>query len=167
MGAPVRVPGQLRSLSPQSSVLSPQSWSEALSSLDALFGTSERSDAGEIEPSAEQRVQQLLALNRAAIAITSELELDSLLQRIVDVAGELVGCKYAALGVLGEDGYIARFPTSGISQSDREKIGAPPRGHGLLGVMLRAGRSLRVPEISKDPRRVGFPPHHPPMVSLL
>src|SRR5689334_16894820 len=88
----------------------------------------------EVEPSAEQRVQQLLALNRAAIVITSELELDSLLQRIVDSARELVGCKYAALGVLGaqrsgeaiEDGYIARFPTSGISEIDREQIGAPP-----------------------------------------
>src|SRR5215211_3201971 len=103
---------------------------------------------------AEQRVQQLLALNKAAIAITSELELDSLLQRIVDVARELAGCKYAALGVLGDDGYIERFPTSGISQVDREKIGAPPRGHGLLGVMLKAGRTLRIPDMSKDPRRV-------------
>src|SRR5207244_5764130 len=82
-------------------------------------------------------------------------------------ARELVGCKYAALGVLGDDGYIARFPTSGISKTDREKLGAPPRGHGLLGVMLRAGRSLRIPDISKDPRRVGFPPHHPPMTTLL
>src|SRR5262249_41504374 len=78
-----------------------------------------------------------------------------------------IGCKYAALGVLGDDGYIARFPTSGISDIDREKIGAPPRGHGLLGVMLRAGRSLRIPDISKDSRRIGFPPHHPPMTSLL
>jgi signal transduction histidine kinase len=112
-------------------------------------------------------VRQLLALNKAAIAITGELELDKLLQRIVEAARELIGCKYAALGVLGEDGYIARFPTSGISEIDREKIGAPPRGHGLLGVMLRAGRSLRIPDISKDPRRVGFPSHHPPMTTLL
>ena len=116
---------------------------------------------------AEERVQQLLALNRAAVAITGELELDSLLQRIVDAARELAGCKYSALGVLGEDGYIERFPTSGISEHDREKIGAPPRGHGLLGVMLRAGRALRIPDINKDHRRVGFPPHHPPMTSLL
>ncbi|MFL5735226.1 MAG: GAF domain-containing protein, partial [Chloroflexia bacterium] len=134
-----------------------------MSSLDALFGPKSE-EAGH---SAEQRVEQLLALNRAAIAITGELELDSLLQRIVDVARELVGCKYAALGVLGDDGYITRFPTSGISETDREKIGAPPRGHGLLGVMLRAGRTVRVPDLNKDPRRVGFPPNHPPMTSLL
>src|SRR3954470_21303673 len=116
---------------------------------------------------ADERVEQLLAVNKAAVAITGELELDSLLQRIVDTARELIGCRYAALGVLGGDGYIERFPTSGISETEKEKIGAPPRGHGLLGVMLRAGASLRIPEISKDPRRVGFPPHHPPMTSLL
>ncbi|HKP51351.1 MAG TPA: GAF domain-containing protein [Chloroflexia bacterium] len=118
-------------------------------------------------PRAEARVEQLLALNKGAVAITSELDLDSLLQRIVDVAREMVGCNYAALGVLGDDGYIKRFPTSGISETEREKIGAPPRGHGLLGVMLRAGRSLRIPDMSKDPRRSGFPPNHPPMTSLL
>ncbi|MGN6755626.1 MAG: GAF domain-containing protein, partial [Thermomicrobiales bacterium] len=109
----------------------------------------------------------MLALNRAAIEITAELDLDNLLQRIIDVARELVGCRYAALGVLGDDGYIARFPTSGLSLTEREQIGAPPRGHGLLGVMLRAGRSLRIPDISADPRRSGFPPNHPPMHSLL
>jgi signal transduction histidine kinase len=118
-------------------------------------------------PSSDRRVENLLALNKAALAITGELELEALLQRIVDSARELVGCKYAALGVLGDDGYIERFPTSGISETDREKIGAPPRGHGLLGVMLRAGRSLRIPDISRDPRRIGFPPHHPEMTSLL
>jgi signal transduction histidine kinase len=113
------------------------------------------------------RVRQLLALNSAAVAITSELELGPLLQRIVDAARDLVGCRYSALGVLGEDGFIERFPTSGISEQDRERIGHPPRGHGLLGVMLRAGRSLRIPNIGEDPRRIGFPPNHPVMVKLL
>ncbi len=113
------------------------------------------------------RVDHLLALNRASIAIMGELDLDSLLQRIVDVARELVGCGYSALGVLGDDGYIARFPTSGISETEREQIGALPRGHGLLGVMLHAGQTMRVRDIGKDSRRVGFPPHHPPMTSLL
>lgn len=129
----------------------------------------------ETEPTAPQpgdastnhQVQRLLALNRAAVAITSELELGQVLQLIVDSARELAGCRYAALGVLGPDGYIARFPTSGISETEREQLGTPPRGHGLLGVMLRAGRTLRIPNINTDPRRVGFPPHHPPMTSLL
>lgn len=146
-----------------------------MSTLDTIFGrehtAAEKASAEQPElagaPGTALRMQQLLDLNKAAIAITGELELDKLLQRIVEVARELVGCKYAALGVLGEDGYIARFPTSGISETEREELGAPPRGHGLLGVMLRAGRSLRIPDMSKDPRRVGFPPHHPPMTALL
>ncbi|MBF6614814.1 MAG: GAF domain-containing protein, partial [Chloroflexi bacterium] len=139
-----------------------------MSTLDTTLSPQQTAaqDASTAQSSAV-RVQQLLALNKAAIAITGELELDKLLQRIVDVARELVGCKYAALGVLGEDGYIVLFPTSGISETEREKLGAPPRGHGLLGVMLRAGRSLRIPDMSKDARRVGFPPHHPPMTALL
>ncbi|MDQ2808460.1 MAG: GAF domain-containing protein [Chloroflexota bacterium] len=112
-------------------------------------------------------VQQLLALHQATLAITSELDLDSLLQQIVDSARDLIGCRYAALGVLGDDGFIVRFPTSGLSATEREQLGAPPRGHGLLGVMLRAGRSLRIPAIQHDSRRSGFPPHHPPMTSLL
>lgn len=132
--------------------------------MDVILG-SERAQAQ--TTGAEQRVRQLLALNKAAIAITSELELHSLLQRIVDSARELVGCKYAALGVLGSDGFIQYFPTSGISETEREQIGELPRGHGLLGVMLRAGRSLRILDMSKDPRRSGFPPNHPPMTSLL
>lgn len=135
-----------------------------MSTHDSLFSAVERASS---EPDAELRVQKLLALNKAAITITGELELDALLQRIVDAARDLVGCDYSALGVLGSDGFIERFPTSGISESDKEKIGAPPRGHGLLGVMLRAGRSIRIPEMSADPRRVGFPPNHPPMISLL
>ena len=117
--------------------------------------------------SSETYVQQLLALNQAAIAITSELDLDPLLQAIVDHARALVGCDYAALGVLGDDGFIVRFPTSGISTEERERLGTPPRGHGLLGMMLRAGRSLRIPDMRQDARRAGFPPHHPPMTSLL
>ena len=116
---------------------------------------------------AETRVEELLTLNRVAVAITSELDLDSLLQQIVDSARELVGCRYAALGVVGPDGYISRFPTSGISPTEREQIGAPPRGHGLLGVMLRAGHSLRIADMRTDPRRSGFPPNHPQMTSLL
>ncbi len=115
----------------------------------------------------ERRVRQLLALNQAALAITGALDLESLLQQIVDSARELVGCRYAALGILGDDGFIARFPTSGLSATEQEQIGALPRGHGLLGVMLRAGYSIRIPDMRQDSRRAGFPPHHPPMTSLL
>jgi GAF domain-containing protein len=69
--------------------------------------------------------------------------------------------------VAGPDGYLTDFITTGLSQEERERLGDLPRGHGLLGVLIRLGEPLRAPNISRDPCRVGFPPHHPPMTSLL
>ena len=91
-----------------------------MSTLDSVLGTEDQETAGH---AAQRRVRQLLALNQSAILITGEIELDSLLQRIVDEARKLVGSKYAALGVLGEDGFISKFPTSGVSEAEREQIG--------------------------------------------
>jgi signal transduction histidine kinase len=111
--------------------------------------------------------ERMLALDDASKALASELSLDQVLQRIVVAAANIAGAQYGALGVVGPDGYLNQFITTGISQDERERIGNPPRGHGLLGVLIRLGRSLRVANIGKDPRRVGFPPNHPAMTSLL
>jgi signal transduction histidine kinase len=111
--------------------------------------------------------ERMLALDDASKALASELSLDQVLQRIVVAAASIAGAQYGALGVVGADGYLNQFITTGISQDERESIGSPPRGHGLLGVLIRLGRSLRVSNIGKDPRRVGFPPNHPVMTSLL
>lgn len=110
---------------------------------------------------------RLEALDAATRALSAELSADRVLQRIVEIAAQLVGARYGALGVVGDDGYLSEFITTGLSSEEREKIGPLPRGHGLLGVLIRQGQSLRVPDIGRDPRRVGFPPHHPPMSSLL
>ena len=125
----------------------------------------------------EDRVQQiqtsgaiiegLLELHSGALAISSELDLDRLLQRIVETARRVTRSRYAALGVVGDDGRIDLFLTSGISQEEREQLGELPRGHGLLGVLIKEGKPIRIPNIQKDARSVGFPPHHPPMVTLL
>ncbi len=111
--------------------------------------------------------ERMLALDDASKGLASELSLDQVLQRIVSAAASIAGAQYGALGVVGSDGYLSEFITTGITQDEREKIGSVPRGHGLLGVLIRLGRSLRVANISKDPRRVGFPPQHPNMTSLL
>src|SRR5437763_5362672 len=110
---------------------------------------------------------RLQALDEATRALAAELSLDQVLQRIVEVAARVAGARYGALGIAGPDGYLTDFITTGISPEEREKIGPLPRGHGLLGVLIRQGQSLCVPHIAHDPRRVGFPPHHPPMTSLL
>ena len=109
----------------------------------------------------------LYALDRATRAIAGELDLDRVLQQIVDSVRELVGAKYAALGIVGDSGRIERFITSGISAKLRALIGPLPQGHGLLGTIIRDGATLRIPDIARHPDSYGFPPHHPPMHSLL
>lgn len=115
----------------------------------------------------EERNRQLEALNQAAIAIAGELSLVKVLQKIVDSARELVGAAYAAVGVPNADGLMETFVHSGMSSDEVDKIAHSPHGLGLLGAIIREKRPIRVPRIGDDPRSVGFPLHHPPMVSFL
>lgn len=111
--------------------------------------------------------EEIRALLEASVSLTSELSLDSVLQKVVDVAREQIGARYAALSVLNSDGEIEKFISSGITAEERELIGHVPVGRGLLSVLLHEGASLRMDDMSKDPRSVGFPANHPAMRSLL
>jgi signal transduction histidine kinase len=107
-------------------------------------------------------------LIEAGMALASEVSLDAVLQRIVDLAVELTGARYGALGVLTPDGQsIQEFITVGITPEERAALGDPPTGHGLLGALIREEGPVRIADIGADPRSVGFPPNHPPMTSLL
>ncbi len=111
------------------------------------------------------RLEQLVA---AGTLLTSELSLEGVLQRVVEIAVDVIGAKYAAIGVLGPDGRsLESFITMGISETERAAIGPPPRGHGILGLVIRAGKPIRLPDLSKHPDSYGFPPNHPPMHSFL
>lgn len=109
----------------------------------------------------------VLALDAATRGIAGVLDIDAVLQLIVERVRDLVGSRYAALGIVDDVGIIRRFVTVGIDPADRERIGDLPRGHGLLGLIVREGRSFRIPEIAAHPDSSGFPPHHPPMRSFL
>lgn len=109
----------------------------------------------------------LYALDAATRAIAGELDPNKVLQLIADSVRDLVGSRYAALGIVDAHGGIEHFITSGISPETRAAIGPLPRGHGLLGTIIRDGVSLRIPEIAAHPESYGFPPNHPPMHSLL
>ncbi|HYI15049.1 MAG TPA: GAF domain-containing sensor histidine kinase [Thermomicrobiales bacterium] len=116
----------------------------------------------------EQTNRELLALHVAGLDIISDLELGTVLQRVVDEARTLVGARYGAMSFLREDGNgIEAFLTSGITPEERAAIGPIPEGHGLLAVVLQQGERLRLEDLTKDPKAIGFPPHHPPMHSLL
>jgi signal transduction histidine kinase len=111
---------------------------------------------------------RLRALFAAGLAVTSELSLDALLRRLAATAAELTGASYAALGVIDANGSeLEQFITHGIEDDLRAEIGELPRGRGILGVLIRDAKPLRLRDLSEDPRSVGFPPGHPPMRSFL
>jgi signal transduction histidine kinase len=107
-------------------------------------------------------------LLQTGIAITSELSLDAVLQRIVEAAALVTGARYAALGVIDPTGTgLEQFVTYGIDDETRGRIGDLPRGRGVLGALISDARTLRLHSIAEDPRSVGFPPGHPPMKTFL
>jgi signal transduction histidine kinase len=113
----------------------------------------------------EERLRGLL---EAGIALSSELSLDALLQKLVEIAAELSAARYAALGVIDPTGReLERFVTTGIDPETVAEIGDLPRGRGILGVLIREAKPLRLHDLSEDARSVGFPPRHPPMQTFL
>ncbi|HEX4929257.1 MAG TPA: GAF domain-containing sensor histidine kinase [Gaiellaceae bacterium] len=114
------------------------------------------------------QLNRLRVLVDAGIALSSELSLDALLQRIVETAAEITGARYAALGVIDKTGQaLERFLTTGIDADTSATIGDLPHGRGILGVLIREARPLRLHDIADDARSIGFPPGHPQMKSFL
>ena len=103
----------------------------------------------------------------AVSAISSDLDLRSVLARLVESAARVTDAKYAALGVIGPDGLLDEFVTTGIEEHDRELIGDLPRGRGILGLLIREPETIRIKDLTAHPASTGFPPHHPPMGSFL
>jgi signal transduction histidine kinase len=115
--------------------------------------------------STQQRLERLVITTSALIG---ELSLEGVLKRVVESAADLIGARYAAVGVLAPDGrLLERFITYGIDDDHRALIGAPPSGHGILGLVIREARPIRLPDLTRHPDSYGFPPHHPAMHSFL
>lgn len=106
-------------------------------------------------------------LLEAVIAMSSDLELPSVLERIITSAAELTEARYGALGVIGHGGVLSEFVTTGIDAAERERIGELPHGRGVLGLLIQHPRPLRLQDIQAHPQSYGFPPHHPPMKTFL
>lgn len=117
-------------------------------------------------PPLPEDAEHLAALCRAALAVSSDLDLDQVLGNIVEAARDLTGARYAACGVPGEEGF-RHFVHRGLTPAQVERIGHLPEGHGLLGLTLRTTRPIRLDSIASHPASSGFPPHHPPMTTFL
>ena len=115
----------------------------------------------------QQLEERLIALHQASLQLVEDVSLETLLERIASVACEQAQARYAALGVLGEDGKLKQFISVGMTQSEVRRIPHPPVGRGLLGALMNTDQSIRVPEIAADSRSSGFPRNHPAMRSFL
>jgi signal transduction histidine kinase len=116
-------------------------------------------------PTTQERLERLV---RASSALITEVSVEGVLQRVVQVGAEVIGARYAAIGVVGPDGKVLEsFTTYGIEAELRASIGRPPRGHGILGLVIREAKPIRLSDLTKHPESYGFPRNHPPMRSFL
>lgn len=132
------------------------------SSLDgsALEGPQAESEAVK----ARERMEGLLS---AVVSLAEEPTLEAVLQRIVDSACRLLDAEYGAVGVIGDGPELSRFITVGVDDALAKLIGPLPTGHGVLGLLIRDPKPLRLPDLNRHPDSYGFPPHHPPMTTFL
>jgi len=147
-----------------SKVGSPPTWlaTEAFDLDDLLEDLRNRAQAS------DRAQERLAALLEAVLAVSADLDLAEVLSRIVRCACELVDARYGALGVLGADGeHLVEFVSHGLSQEEQEAIGDPPRGHGVLGLLIRQPRPRRLRDVAAHPDSHGFPANHPVMQSFL
>jgi signal transduction histidine kinase len=107
------------------------------------------------------------ALLDAVAAISSDLDLRSVLARIIEAATRLTDARYGALGVIGDEAALIEFVTTGLSDEERARIGDLPHGRGILGLLIRHPQPIRLDDLSQHPDATGFPPNHPPMATFL
>jgi signal transduction histidine kinase len=116
-------------------------------------------------PTAQPRIERLV---HEVPALMAELRLEAVLQRVADLAAEVIGARYVAVGLLAPDRRtLESFIVSGMSEAQRAAIGNLPIGRGILGLLIKEGKPLRLKDLASHPDSVGFPPNHPPMRSFL
>lgn len=112
--------------------------------------------------------EQTRSLLEVAGGVLGDLDLESVIARVLESARELTGARYAAVGVLDASRTeLERFITLGVGEDARAQIGGLPRGRGVLGELIRNPVALRLDEIGEHPRSYGFPLGHPAMHSFL
>jgi len=115
----------------------------------------------------EELRERLIALHQASLELVKDVSLETLLERIATVACEQAEARYAALGVLDNEGKLEKFISVGMTDAEMKRIAHPPVGKGLIGELMDAKEPLRVPVIEKHPNSSGFPTNHPHMTSFL
>jgi len=115
----------------------------------------------------QQLEERLIALHQASLTLVDDISLETLLERIANVACEQAEARYAALGVLDSRGQLRQFIAVGMTPEEVRQMPHPPVGRGLIAALMNAEEPIRLPNLDLDPRSVGFPANHPPMRSFL
>ena len=115
----------------------------------------------------EQLEERLAALHRASLELVRDLSRNTVLERIIHLAREQAGARYAALGMVDKNGELARFIPVGMSEEEIQQMAHPPKGLGMISALWTEKKTIRVANLQEDPRSVGFPEHHPDMRSFL
>lgn len=117
--------------------------------------------------SSQSSMNSLAPLIAEAASIEGEADLTRVLRTLIAEVKSATGAPYVALGVIGEHSLLTEFVFEGITEEEAKVIGNPPRGHGVLGTVIRENRTIILDSISEHPDSVGFPDNHPPMESFL
>lgn len=115
----------------------------------------------------EQLEDRLAALHRASLELVRDISPESLMERIATLACEQVSARYAAVGILDEDGHLEKFIPVGMTAAQIARMPHPPVGKGLIGELMRGHAPIRLPVIADHPHSSGFPHGHPAMTSFL
>ena len=115
----------------------------------------------------EELQERLIALHQASLELVKDVSLETLLERIATVACEQSNARYAAVGVLDDEGKLKRFISIGMTEDEIKRLPHPPRGFGMIGALMDSDEPIRLADLTRDPRAVGYPPHHPRMKSFL
>jgi signal transduction histidine kinase len=107
------------------------------------------------------------ALLEAIVSIGSDLDLETMLRSIIEAATKLVDARYGALGVIGDDASLTQFITTGVTQEQIDALEHWPHGLGILGLLIKDPRPIRLADLSEHPESYGFPANHPPMRRFL
>jgi signal transduction histidine kinase len=120
------------------------------------------------DPDEADRITRLARLVTATPGLMAALHLEAVLQQVADLAAEVIEARYAAVGMLAPDGRtLETFTIHGMSPTEVERMEHLPRGHGILGLVIHKGHSVRLSDLTKHPASQGFPANHPPMRPFL
>jgi two-component system sensor histidine kinase DevS len=115
----------------------------------------------------EELQERLVALHQASLELVKDVSLETLLERIATVACEQANARYAAVGVLDDDGKLKQFISVGMTEDEIKRMPHPPRGLGMIGALMDSEEPIRLADLTRDARSAGYPAHHPKMRSFL